>query len=478
MNPSDDPYKNSLVGIIRNNNQDQALTQQKRHIDNSCIQIVGHSFLVINVPIYNSRSELAADNIQPGGNRSYIYSGYVQIAEIDATNEDAPQVVKTYLWDPSEPVATRVLHMTVWNNGTEVESLYYTHDLQKNVTALFGQAAGRRAQYEHDLYGNPINTTGDAAGINPYRYSSEYHDEDLDLIYYNYRHYNPTDGRWINRDSIAEQGGRNLYGFVHNRSSSFIDVRGLRIVISDKASEKFEVMYDDKLRKYYEPVRRSLLEEMIDQWDALMYAYQILDALNQFVDDECGRISMKRVAEGWEVMITHQTDGCKHKACGSLLLEKLVNKKDTYIIERVTNDINSSTFVTDLTQTNEDDKSYMIYINPQCEVNLTCWIGTELKTGLPILEQQKTPFAIILWHELVAHAFIKESHSKMRACNDSTNWLLNYHMFLDKGRWDLIDAHLGFYGDQVDQVIMVENWGREFFSRKNGWIDFRWPVYY
>ena len=56
---------------------------------------------------------------------------YVQNAEIDATNEDAPQVVKTYLWDPSEPVAARILHMTVWNNGTEVESLYYTHDLQK-----------------------------------------------------------------------------------------------------------------------------------------------------------------------------------------------------------------------------------------------------------------------------------------------------------------------------------------------------------
>ena len=157
----------------------------------------------------------------------YIYNGYVQIAEIDATNEDAPQVVKTYLWDPSEPVATRILHMTVWNNGVEVESLYYTHDLQKNVTALFGQAAGRRAQYEHDPYGNPINTTGDAAGQNPYRYSSEYHDEDLGLIYYNYRHYNPTDGRWINRDPIAEQGGINLYGFIRNRVSSFMDVLGL-----------------------------------------------------------------------------------------------------------------------------------------------------------------------------------------------------------------------------------------------------------
>ncbi len=32
----------------------------------------------------------------------------MKIAEIDATNEDAPQVEKTYLWDPSEPVANRI----------------------------------------------------------------------------------------------------------------------------------------------------------------------------------------------------------------------------------------------------------------------------------------------------------------------------------------------------------------------------------
>ena len=30
------------------------------------------------------------------------------------------------------------------------------------------------------------------------------HDEEPALVYYNYRFYNPRDGRWINRDSIAE----------------------------------------------------------------------------------------------------------------------------------------------------------------------------------------------------------------------------------------------------------------------------------
>ena len=52
------------------------------------------------------------------------------------------------------------------------------------------------------------------------------HDEEPALVYYNYRYYNPKDGRWINRDPIAEQGGWNLYGFVDNGVVFSIDYLG------------------------------------------------------------------------------------------------------------------------------------------------------------------------------------------------------------------------------------------------------------
>jgi len=38
--------------------------------------------------------------------------------------------------------------------------------------------------------------------------------------------YNPSTGRWLSRDPIAEKGGRNLYGFVFNRPVSRYDVLG------------------------------------------------------------------------------------------------------------------------------------------------------------------------------------------------------------------------------------------------------------
>ena len=52
------------------------------------------------------------------------------------------------------------------------------------------------------------------------------YDSELDLVYYNYRHYSPALGRWLSRDPIEEQGGLNLYAFVGNVPTSFVDNQG------------------------------------------------------------------------------------------------------------------------------------------------------------------------------------------------------------------------------------------------------------
>lgn len=49
----------------------------------------------------------------------------------------------------------------------------------------------------------------------------------LALIYYNYRSYNSADGRWINRDPIAEEGGgicTNLRGIHLSSNLIFLDL--------------------------------------------------------------------------------------------------------------------------------------------------------------------------------------------------------------------------------------------------------------
>jgi len=59
-----------------------------------------------------------------------------------------------------------------------------------------------------------------------FRFSSEYHDSETGLVYYNYRYYSPDLGRWLNRDPIGERGGWNLYGMLGNRVINYWDRLG------------------------------------------------------------------------------------------------------------------------------------------------------------------------------------------------------------------------------------------------------------
>jgi RHS repeat-associated protein len=62
---------------------------------------------------------------------------------------------------------------------------------------------------------------------NPIRFSSKYTDDESDFLYYGYRYYNPSTGRWLSRDPIGVRGGRNLYAFTQNNSVNRVDPHGL-----------------------------------------------------------------------------------------------------------------------------------------------------------------------------------------------------------------------------------------------------------
>ena len=136
-------------------------------------------------------------------------------------------------WDPTHPLA-------IQKDGT-----WYTYgwDLTKNICEIFGQNGYIRSTYAYTPFG-AVTASGDVK--QPIQWSSEYYDNELALVYYNYRHYNPTDGRWINRDPIAEQGGWNLYGFVGNKLYK-CDFKGLwEVSVKSNPSSNNTVVTDGK----------------------------------------------------------------------------------------------------------------------------------------------------------------------------------------------------------------------------------------
>ena len=141
----------------------------------------------------------------------FLYNGYLCIQQLFSNSPW--NVYKEFIWDPTEPLATRPLCFR--QNGQR--AAFLLHDGNKNVTDVVtvGPHNEPVAHYDYAPFG-AITATGTRASHNPFRFSSEFHDDTLALTYYNYRHYNPKDGRWLRRDPIGAQGGKNLFGFVNN----------------------------------------------------------------------------------------------------------------------------------------------------------------------------------------------------------------------------------------------------------------------
>ena len=87
------------------------------------------------------------------------------------------------------------------------------------------------ASYVYAPFGAVTSSSGTFAAANPFRFSSEYADDTLALVYYNYRHYNPTDGRWTSRELLGEGRSRNLLAYSQNQTLSLIDQYGLCVVV-------------------------------------------------------------------------------------------------------------------------------------------------------------------------------------------------------------------------------------------------------
>ena len=152
----------------------------------------------------------------------YLYRGYLQIACIDLTRNHHP-ALWFITWDPTQPVATRPL--AIQKDGTWFT---YGWDLTKNICELYGPSGYIRTAYTYAPYGE-VTANGDVA--QPIQWSSEFNDTELGLVYYNYRHYNPMDGRWMGRDSVY---GHNLYSYVTNDIIRKFDISGLIYTIANE----------------------------------------------------------------------------------------------------------------------------------------------------------------------------------------------------------------------------------------------------
>jgi len=125
--------------------------------------------------------------------------------------------------------------MTVYT-GTNSGTYFYCYDGNGNVMTLLNASNQTvAAKYEYGPFGEVIRATGPMAKLNPFRFATEYYDDESDMVYYAHRYYNPSTGRWLSRDPMGEPGFEVVA--QRPRQTETIDVLGFQLTVESPNSD-------------------------------------------------------------------------------------------------------------------------------------------------------------------------------------------------------------------------------------------------
>ena len=139
----------------------------------------------------------------------FVYDGWNLISETTSTG-----VTNAYVWGLDLSGSLQGAGgigglMAVVRNG---QTYHPVADANGNITDYVASNGIIVAHYEFDAFGNTVEQSGTLADAFAYRFSTKYTDDETGLIYYGYRYYSQTLGRWVSRDPVNEEGFRSIGG--------------------------------------------------------------------------------------------------------------------------------------------------------------------------------------------------------------------------------------------------------------------------
>ncbi|MDH5670442.1 MAG: hypothetical protein OEY86_20765, partial [Nitrospira sp.] len=104
---------------------------------------------------------------------------------------------------------------------------FYHQDGLGSVTDLTDSTGATAKSYSYDAYGNIVEQTGTVE--QPYTYTGREFDAESGLYYYRARYYDPTTGRFLQKDPRGFEGGDLLlYGYAKENPVLYSDPDGLK----------------------------------------------------------------------------------------------------------------------------------------------------------------------------------------------------------------------------------------------------------
>ena len=170
--------------------------------------------------------------------------------------------------------------------------------------ALVNAGSGQpSARYEYAPFGEPLQVTGDAALLNPFRFSTKYTDDETGLLYYGYRYYSPTLAKWLNRDPLEEEGGLNLYAFVQNNPINSVDALG-EMLIDVTATGA----YQDDAKLAQAKTGSSFISKIKDAVEAYSDAQDFIATISDFAGDDVFFGALNKNNQSFSASLTGKGD--------------------------------------------------------------------------------------------------------------------------------------------------------------------------
>lgn len=102
---------------------------------------------------------------------------------------------------------------------------FYHCDFNGNIVNVTSTNQNTLTSFTHTPFGEAFIRIG--SFIPRYQFSAKERDNTTGFTYFGFRHYSALLQRWINRDSIGEEGGLNLYCMLDNNAIREVEILGL-----------------------------------------------------------------------------------------------------------------------------------------------------------------------------------------------------------------------------------------------------------
>lgn len=170
-----------------------------------------------------------------GATTTLQYDGVGRFTNVITTNGGTVSE-RRFLWCGDELCQSRTASDTIQEHFYEEgihtlipnhESTYAIKDHLGSVHKNIGiNSQSVYAAFYYNPYGGFYRSSQAGTNLDEFRYAGMFYLPEAALYFTRYRAYDPSTGRWLSRDPIAEEGGINLYGYVGGNAVNLVDPTG------------------------------------------------------------------------------------------------------------------------------------------------------------------------------------------------------------------------------------------------------------